>query len=221
MKNKTDITIILDRSSSMNEVLDETIKGFNSFLDKQRESSESAVVSLYQFSTDFEPVYETMPLAHARNLSRTTFIPNGWTALLDAVGTTINRVGERLARLPEASRPEQVLIVIITDGEENKSRRFNKKQIEDMVKHQTDKYSWQFLYVGANLEAIDAGEAYTSIGSKLDGFTLTSGGIHTSKPAQMLNAFDVVGRSVKNYRGSNVKNSADLIADFNDDAPKQ
>lgn len=154
MKNKTDITIILDRSGSMASVKDDTIGGFNNFLSEQQKIEGEAVLSLVQFDDQFETVYSGKDINAADKLTDATFQPRGMTALFDAVGRTINSVGQRLAATSEAERPDKVLFVIMTDGFENSSREFNAARIGEMISHQRDVYKWQFMFIGANQDAV-------------------------------------------------------------------
>ncbi|HLM02812.1 MAG TPA: vWA domain-containing protein [Pyrinomonadaceae bacterium] len=154
MKNKTDITIILDRSGSMDSVKTDTIGGFNSFLEGQREIEGEASLSLVQFDDQYEVVYLDRDIKAAERLTDATFQPRGMTALYDAVGRTINSVGQRLAALPEPERPDKILLVIMTDGFENSSREFNSAKIAEMITHQRDVYKWQFMFIGANQDAV-------------------------------------------------------------------
>ena len=157
-QNYTDITFILDRSGSMQSIKDDTIGGFNEFLDSQKKLPGECTLSLVQFDDKYEVVYENKPISKAPKLK---LEPHGMTALLDAVGRTINNVGERLSALDEDKRPDSVLMVIITDGQENSSREFNNQQIKDMIEHQTNVYNWTFVYIGANQDAFNTG---TSMG---------------------------------------------------------
>src|SRR5262249_11735119 len=102
----------------------------------------------------YEVVYEGTRLQDAPLLNDKTFVPRGTTALLDAIGRTINVTGKRLAALPESARPEKVIFVILTDGYENSSREFKVEQINDMIRHQRDVYAWEFVFIGANQDAI-------------------------------------------------------------------
>lgn len=215
MKYKTDINIILDRSGSMGEidVYKPTLIGFNHFLSQQKELTESARINLYKFNTFYEVVYTDIDVKLAPELTSDTFRPDGGTALLDAIGKTINDVGARLRNMKEADRPQQVIIVVITDGEENSSHEFTKTKVEEMIRHQTDVYKWQFVYIGANLEAIQAGYEYKSFGNNfMDREELTSGGLLLNAGEHMVSAFNKLGKSVKSYRGSNVAQVDNLVS---------
>ncbi len=153
--NKTvDITFVLDRSGSMQSVVADTIGGFNRFLEDQKKAEGKATVALNQFDDIFDQVYPPTDIQSAALLNKETFVPRGSTALLDAIGRTINETGGRLSMLPEDQRPAKVMIVIITDGHENASQTFNAKKINEMISHQRDVYQWEFVYLGANQDAI-------------------------------------------------------------------
>lgn len=130
-----------------------TIDGFNEFLKTQKAGSGTASIILNQFDDRFETVFD-QPLNQAPNLTLETFQPRGSTALLDAIGKTVNDLGKELGRLPESERPEHVIVVIVTDGQENASLTYSLAQINQMITHQRDKYSWEFLFLGANQDAI-------------------------------------------------------------------
>ena len=153
-KGYTDISIVLDRSGSMDSVKSDTIGGFNSFLKAQKEVPGEATITLVQFDDIYEVVYEGIRLQDAPLLNDQTFVPRGTTALLDAIGRTINATGKRLAAIPETERPEKVIFVILTDGYENASREFKVEQINDMIRHQRDVYAWEIVFIGANQDAI-------------------------------------------------------------------
>ena len=154
MKDKTDITVILDRSGSMNSVKDDTIGGFNNFLEEQQKVDGEAVLSLVQFDDQYEVVYLDKNIGSADRLTGATFQPRGMTALYDAVGRTINSVGNRLANLPETERPNHVLFVILTDGFENASKEFSASKITEMITRQRGVYNWEFMFIGANQDAV-------------------------------------------------------------------
>ena len=149
--NRSDITILLDRSGSMASVKSDVEGGFARFLADQRAVPGDCDLSLVQFdSQSIEAVFTERPIRESPELE---LQPRGMTPLLDAVGQTIVRTGERLAAKPERERPGRVLFVILTDGKENASREYSKTRIREMVQHQTLAYRWQFLYLGANVDA--------------------------------------------------------------------
>jgi Mg-chelatase subunit ChlD len=155
-----DITIVLDRSGSMASVREDTIGGFNSFLEEQKAVPGSAALTLVQFDDQYEVLYEGRRLQDVPLLSAQTFVPRGSTALLDAIGRTVYATGIRLAAQPEHERPGKVLFVIMTDGEENASREFSRRQVFDMLTHQHEKYQWEVVFIGANQDAVATGASY-------------------------------------------------------------
>jgi uncharacterized protein YegL len=150
----TDITLVIDRSGSMQSIKRKAEKGINGFIDDQKKQPGEANLSLIQFDTEFDFLHKGTPINQVGNYQ---LEPRGGTALLDAVGQSILNTGERLSSIPEANRPGLVIFVIMTDGEENSSTQFSRAQIRQMVEHQQTVYNWQFTYLGANQDAF--GEA--------------------------------------------------------------
>lgn len=158
-KDYTKIVFVVDRSGSMNSIANDVIGGYNKFISDQKALKHGTCdVSFYQFDTLYEIVYENTPIEFVKDLDKNTFVPRGYTALLDAVGNTIKNVGNHLEKLQESERPEKVLIVIITDGNENSSHTYTWDQVKKSVEHQTNVYNWQFTYIGANQDAWSVGE---------------------------------------------------------------
>lgn len=147
------IAIVLDRSGSMISVKADTEGGLKAFLATQAEAPGETTVSLYQFDTAYEAVYENRALA---DVPEYTLVPRGGTALLDAVGRTISAVGADLAAMPEGDRPGEVVVVILTDGEENSSREFTLPAVKKMITEQQDVYGWKFVFLGADQDAFEA-----------------------------------------------------------------
>jgi len=159
MKNNfTRIAIILDRSGSMESCKESTVAGFNEFIRTQRELPGEAMVKLVQFDDRYETVFD-MNLKMCPELTQNTFVPRGSTALLDAQGRTIVELGQELAALPESERPSKVIVVTLTDGMENASKDYNLEKIGEMIREQRDKYNWDFVFLGANQDAIQTAAA--------------------------------------------------------------
>jgi len=157
-KNYTHITVIVDRSGSMSRSRNDVIGGFNAFLAEQKLNDAECTLTLVQFDSGdvYDVLRDFVPLNQVEELGN-EYMPRGSTPLYDALGHGIDLLGKRLAGMKEEDRPEKVLFVIITDGEENASLTFTKTQIAAMTKHQTDKYNWQFMYLGANQDAMVEG----------------------------------------------------------------
>lgn len=145
-KNKTEIAIVLDRSGSMASIAGDMVGGFETFVAEQRKLPGECVLSLYQFDSKYDVVYEARPLADVPPL---VLKPRDSTALYDAIGRTIIRLGERLAAKPEAERPGAVIAMIITDGCENASREFTFARVRDMIATQERDYNWRFAFLGS------------------------------------------------------------------------
>lgn len=151
---KTELAFILDRSSSMETIRQAAIDGFNTFLRDQQAAPGNNRFSLVFFDTDIETRLDSIPVAEAVPLDVETYVPRGCTALLDAIGDTIDRLGRRFDSLPPADRPEHVTLAILTDGEENSSTRYSWHDVAKRIKHQTEIYSWEFLFLGASEDSI-------------------------------------------------------------------
>lgn len=146
----TDITLVVDRSGSMEAIRADAEGGVNTFLTDQAAQPGDALVTLVQFDTRYEFAHRGVPV---KEVPRYQLIPRGGTALLDAVGRAINETGERLSKMAEADRPGLVVFVVMTDGQENSSQEFTKAQIKNMIEHQQTVYNWQFTFLGANQDA--------------------------------------------------------------------
>jgi len=156
-KNLTEIVIIIDRSGSMHHLQEETITGFNVFLDEQQKLEGKALLTLVQFDDQYELIHDAVNVQDVPLLNEETYRPRGYTALLDAIGKTVSTVGDRLKGTPEGKRPSKVIFLIITDGYENDSKEFGRSAIKKMISHQEDKYSWKFTFMGANQDSIVEG----------------------------------------------------------------
>lgn len=153
-KNYSDITVVLDRSGSMECLTNEVIGAFNTFVDEQKQVEGEATFTLIQFDDHYEVNCKAINIQDVSHLDETTYVPRGMTALFDAVGRTILSTGKRLSTMAEPDRPEKVIFLIQTDGEENASKKFTLDQIKAMIKEQQEVYSWEFVFLGANIDAI-------------------------------------------------------------------
>lgn len=192
-KDYTHISVVLDRSGSMNSIRNDTIGGFNQFLKDQQAVSGKATITLVQFDHAYKSVYDSIPIADAKPLDEQTFVPRGSTALLDAIGRTINDLGARLSEQPEDARPEKVVFVIITDGEENASHEFSLDAINQMIKTQREVYSWEFVFLGANQDAI---KAAVNIG-----ISPQAALSYAANQEGVVRSFRSASKNLSNYRG--------------------
>lgn len=174
-KNLTDIIIILDRSGSMQHVAGDMVGGLEKFFADQKAAQLGDVrVTFVQFDTEYETLYTRKPLS---NVPAPHLNPRGATALLDAIGLTIDKLGETYAKAPEEERPAKVLVLIVTDGYENASKVYSRDRVFSMIKHQREVYSWDFVFLGANQDAIASGrDLGISMGKSMT-YTSTQDGV--------------------------------------------
>lgn len=165
MKNLSEIIVILDRSGSMGTIKKATIDGYNRFLAEQKALDGKALLTLVQFDHDYEVVFSAIDLQEISPLTAATYKPRGTTALLDAIGKTIEDTRDRLVAKSEGAVP-QLIFLIITDGEENSSRDYSLKQIYDLIRRGEEIYKWQFVFLGANQDAIKTGQSLGVLESK-------------------------------------------------------
>ncbi len=158
--NLTEIVFLIDRSGSMGGLETDTIGGFNSFIGKQSEMDGKTIVTTVLFDDKYEILWNGIDALKTRLTDKEYFV-RGSTALLDAVGKTILDVGLRLSKTNDNEKPGKVIFVITTDGMENASREFTYEKVRDLIKHQQEKYNWEFIFLGAN---IDAAKEAVSIG---------------------------------------------------------
>ena len=158
-ENLTEVVFIMDRSGSMCNLVDDTIGGYNELLHKQKQLEGEVFVTTVLFDNDYELLHDRVNLKAVPNLTRKEYYVRGSTALLDAIGKTVTNIDVALANTTEENRPAKVLFVIITDGFENASQQYNYNTIKSMILHQTNKYSWEFIFLGANIDAVGVAAA--------------------------------------------------------------
>lgn len=182
-KGYTDITILVDRSGSMEWEQDDTEDQLNAYVRDLKNLEGDVRVSFYVFDsiwdleeqrTNVDCIFSERPL---ESVPRLRLEPRGGTPLLDALGRVINATGSRLHSKPECSRPDRVLFVIITDGGENTSHEFSMDQIREMMKHQQDKYNWNFVYLGANQDSIAEESSVGIVGASSMTYNQTQKGL--------------------------------------------
>ncbi|MFJ5758486.1 VWA domain-containing protein [Neobacillus sp. NPDC093182] len=150
--NLTEIIFLLDRSGSMGGLESDTIGGFNAFIENQRKLEGKTLVTGVLFDDQYEVIWNGVESEKVK-LTAEEYYVRGCTALLDAVGKTILDVGYRLSKTNKEDRPAKVIFVITTDGLENASREFTYEKVKELIKHQQEKYSWEFIFLGANIDA--------------------------------------------------------------------
>ena len=152
-KNLTEIVFILDRSGSMAGLEEDTIGGFNAMIEKQKREPGEAYVSTVLFDNTCDVIHDRVAIRKVAPMTRKEYYVRGCTALLDAVGKAIHHIGNAHKYAREEDRPEKTIFVITTDGMENASRRYSYEKVKSMITHQKEKYGWEFLFLGANIDA--------------------------------------------------------------------
>ncbi|MDU6346893.1 MAG: hypothetical protein E6593_09090 [Clostridium sp.] len=154
-KNLTEIVFILDRSGSMSGLEADTIGGFNSMIEKQKKAEGEAIISTVLFDNTSEVIHDRVDVQNIKPLTDKDYTVRGCTALLDAIGGAIHHIGNvhKYARTEDV--PEHTMFVITTDGMENASRRYDSEKVKKMIERQKEKYGWEFLFLGANIDAVE------------------------------------------------------------------
>lgn len=154
-KDLTELVFILDRSGSMQGPESDTIGGFNSLLEKQKQQPGEAFVSTLLFDDRTEVLHDRVPLSQIRPITGKDYFVQGCTALLDALGGAIHHIGNIHKYARPEDVPEHTLFVVITDGMENASRRYTARQVQEMIRRQKERCGWEFLFLGANIDAVE------------------------------------------------------------------
>ena len=154
----TEIIFVIDASGSMSHLVGDTIGGFNGFIESQKAIEGKATLTTVLFDSTWKILHDGIDIHEVKPMTTSDYVAGGMTAMLDAIGEVINRVQDRHDELG-AEKPDNVLFVITTDGEENSSKKFKKSQIEKMIKHQTNGHGWKFMFLGANMDAVKEAES--------------------------------------------------------------
>jgi hypothetical protein len=158
--NKTELVFILDKSGSMHHLESDTIGSFNGLIDKQKREAGTALITTVLFNTSVKILHDRMDLQEVSLMTNKDYCPSGGTALLDAVGTTLRNVRHSYNDQLKEERPNKVMFIIITDGMENASREFTYKKVKEEIEKAKEKYDWEFLFIGANIDAVKEGSKF-------------------------------------------------------------
>ena len=154
-KNLTELVYILDKSGSMQGLEKDTIGGYNSMLEQQRKVAGDCIITTVLFDNRYELLHDRIDIRAIQPITDKEYFVGGSTALLDAIGKTIHKIGTAQKNTAEDYRAEKVMFVIITDGEENASRCYSSMQVKEMIRRQKEKYGWEFIFLGANIDAVE------------------------------------------------------------------
>ncbi|MBR1560596.1 MAG: VWA domain-containing protein [Clostridia bacterium] len=199
-KNLTEMVFILDRSGSMAGLEADTIGGFNSMIERQKQAEGEALVSTVLFSNNSTVIHDRVDLKKIEPLTERQYYVGGGTALIDAIGGAIHHIANVHKYAREEDRPECTIFVITTDGMENASHRYGSDEVKAMVKKEKEKYGWEFLFLGANIDAVETAAHFGIGADRAVTYMNDSRG-------QQLN-YDVVGRAVLHMRRSEAPMSA-------------
>ncbi len=161
MKNGiTEMVFILDRSGSMGGLESDTIGGFNAMIEKQKKQEGKAYVTTVLFDHEVNVLHDRVALDEIQPMTDKDYTVRGTTALIDAIGMTIGRIKVQHKELSEDEVPEHTIFVITTDGMENASKEYSSKDVKKMIEHQKKKHNWEFLFIGANIDAVETAKHF-------------------------------------------------------------
>lgn len=190
----TELVFILDRSGSMAGLEADTIGGFNSMIAKQKKEAGEALVSTVLFDRDSTVIHDRLPLEKVPPMTEKDYFARGCTALLDAVGEAIHHIGNVHKYARREDVPEKTLFIITTDGYENASRRYSYETVQRMIERQKTKYGWEFLFLGANIDAVETANAFGIGASRAANYCCDSAGTALN--------YDVIGEAISAVRSS-------------------
>ena len=191
MTKNTELVFLIDKSGSMAHLTGDTIGGFNGFIASQKALEGKATLTTVLFDDRWRLLHEGVDIQEVNPMTTRDYMAGGGTAMLDAIGDIINKVQDRHDELG-AERPEKVLFIITTDGEENSSYRFTKSQIEKMIKHQTNGHGWEFMFLGANMDAVKEASNIGITANRAVNYTYTAQGV-----ADTYTTLNCVAKSVR------------------------
>lgn len=211
-KNLTEVVFILDRSGSMAGLESDTIGGYNSMLHQQKKEAGDVYISTVLFSDYSKVIHDRVSLEKMKPISDKEYYVGGCTALLDAIGDAIHHIGNLHKYARPEDRPDKTLFVIITDGEENSSRRYNYNKVKHMIERQKEKYGWEFLFLGANMDAVAAAGRFGIGADRAVRYECDSAGTELN--------YRVLSEAVMKVRKSEACPSAALDADWSKEIEK-
>lgn len=191
-KDLVELVFILDRSGSMSGLELDTIGGFNGMLDKQKQTPGEAIVSTVLFDDAFEVLHNRKQISEIKPITEKEYFVRGSTALLDSIGRSIVKIISIYRRLKDNEKPEKTVFVITTDGMENASREFSRSQIKEMIEYQKEKFNWEFIFLGANIDAISTARDFGIREDRVANY-------HSDKKGTQLN-YKVISETISELR---------------------
>ena len=191
-KGLTEVVFILDRSGSMSGLEADTIGGFNSMIEKQKKEEGEAYISTVLFDDQTEVLYDRVPIQRVEPMNDNQYYVRGCTALLDALGGAIHHIGNVHKYAREEDRPEKTLFIITTDGMENASHKYSYDKVKKMVERQKKEYGWEFLFLGANIDAIEVAGRFGIAANRAINYKCDSKGTQLN--------YEVLSRTVSEFR---------------------
>ena len=215
-KGLTEIVFILDRSGSMGGLENDTIGGYNSMIEKQKNEEGEAIISTVLFDHESEILHDRVPLAKIEPITEKEYFVRGSTALLDAVGGAIHHIGNIHKYARDEDVPEKTLFIITTDGMENCSREYSYNKVKKMVERQKEKYNWEFIFLGANIDAVNVANQFGVDKSRAVRFECDGAG--TALNYQVMSKMVSCARACKSSAEMNVAfDSDEMLAEIRDD----
>lgn len=219
-KGLTEIVFILDRSGSMSGLEADTIGGFNSMIEKQQKEEGEAIISTVLFDDQTEVLYDRVPIGKVEPMNDTQYYVRGCTALLDAIGGAIHHIGNVHKYARPEDVPEKTLFIITTDGMENASKRYDYRRVKKMVEHQKAKYHWEFIFLGANIDAIEVAGRFGVSASHAVRYECDSVGtaLNFNVMSKMISSVRECGSA---YAMEELLDNADMLSEINEDYKKR
>ena len=211
-KNFTELVFVIDKSGSMSGLEKDTIGGFNSMLNKQRDEEGEVAITTVLFDDKMKVLHDRDDLAKVANLSNKDYQVGGCTALLDALGKTIKHINKVQKSLPEDECPDRTMFIITTDGQENSSHEYSYEKIKKMIEKKRDKKKWEFLFLAANMDAISAAANMGIAADRAVRYRCDSVGTAVN--------YAVLNKTISKYRECDDEHLADVLTDWDTDIKK-